>query len=233
MPASPRKDPRGPARPPAARTSAAAATPTATPSADASPAVTAATFSPSVPASAAASAGAPGRLPIRETLVRAHPCPPQVDRHVRADAEPMPVDDVGPEQDDEQEADQPGEPREPTAAGVRGHALPAGGERSPRADRRASSTSVIAARSRTAAMLSGSAGVIVMLHPPSADENSSGPFGPWTANDRTWSALVTARLTNEVPNRRSTRPPFAHARFIDAGGGAHTAALEGRERPSA
>ena len=85
----------GPARPPAARTSAAAATPTATPSADASPAVTAATFSPSVPASAAASAGPRPTPDPRETLVRAHPCPPQVDGHVGANAEPMPVDDMG------------------------------------------------------------------------------------------------------------------------------------------
>ena len=65
--------------------------------------------------------------------------------------------------------------------------------------------------------------MIVMLQPPSAEEKSRSPSGPWTENDRTWSALVRARLTNDAPDSRSSRPPLAHARSIDAGGGAHTA----------
>ena len=55
----------------------------------------------------------------------------------------------------------------------------------------------------TPPMLSGRAGVIVTLHSPAVEENSTGPSGPWTVNESAWSALVSARLTNDVPERRS------------------------------
>ena len=35
----------------------------------------------------------------------------------------------------------------------------------------------------TPPMLSGKAGVIVTLHSPAVEENSTGPSGPWTVNE--------------------------------------------------
>ena len=85
--------------------------------------------------------------------------------------------------------------------------------------------SVIGPHANTPPTLSGNAGVIVMLHAPSAEVNSSGPSGPGSVNDRTCASLVSARLTNEVPESRSSRPPPVHAMSIGAGGGAHTAGV--------
>jgi hypothetical protein len=75
-------------------------------------------------------------------------------------------------------------------------------------------------------MLSGSAGVIVTLHSPAIEENATAPSGPGTVNDSTRSELVTARLTNDVPERRRicvVGP--CHVMSIGAGGGAQTAGV--------
>jgi hypothetical protein len=75
-------------------------------------------------------------------------------------------------------------------------------------------------------MLSGSAGVIVTLHSPVVEENSTDPSGPATVNDNARSALVAARLKNDVPDRRSCCPEVpCHVMSIGAGGGAQTAGV--------
>lgn len=75
-------------------------------------------------------------------------------------------------------------------------------------------------------MLSGSAGVIVRLHSPAVEENSTGPLGPTTVNDNARSGLVCTRLKNDVPARRSCRPEVpCHVTSIGAGGGAQTAGV--------
>lgn len=77
---------------------------------------------------------------------------------------------------------------------------------------------------KTPPMLSGKAGVIVTLHSPAVEENTAGPSGPGTVNDSARSGLVSARLTKEVPERRSTCAAGpCHVMSIGAGGGAHTA----------
>jgi hypothetical protein len=79
---------------------------------------------------------------------------------------------------------------------------------------------------KTPPMLSGSAGVIVTLHSPAVEENTTGPFGPGTVNESARSELVSARLTKEVPERRSTCVVGpCHAMSIGAGGGAQTAGV--------
>lgn len=79
---------------------------------------------------------------------------------------------------------------------------------------------------KTPPMLSGSAGVIVTLHSPAIEENATGPSGPGTVNDSVRSELVSARLTNDVPERRRicVMGP-CHVMSIGAGGGAHTAGI--------
>jgi hypothetical protein len=79
---------------------------------------------------------------------------------------------------------------------------------------------------KTPPMLSGNAGVIVTLHSPAVDVKTAGPSGPGTVNDNEWSGLVSARLTNEVPERRSTcvLGP-CQVMSIAAGGGAQTAGV--------
>jgi len=72
---------------------------------------------------------------------------------------------------------------------------------------------------------SGRAGVIVTLHSPAAEENSTGPSVPGTVNDSTLSALVAARLTNDVPERWSSFCPLVQVMSIGAGGGAQTAGV--------
>jgi hypothetical protein len=75
-------------------------------------------------------------------------------------------------------------------------------------------------------MLSGRAGVIVTLHSPAVEENSTGPFGPTTVNENARSALVSARLKKDVPDRRSRCPEVpCHVMSIGAGGGAQTAGV--------
>jgi hypothetical protein len=73
---------------------------------------------------------------------------------------------------------------------------------------------------------------MVTLHSPAVEENSIGPSGPWTVNESALSALVGARLTNDVPDRCScwTAPPL-HVMSIGAGGGAQTAGVSIEERP--
>jgi hypothetical protein len=79
---------------------------------------------------------------------------------------------------------------------------------------------------KTPPMLSGNAGVIVTLHSPAVEVNTAGPSGPGTVNDNVWSALVSARLTNDVPERRSTWVVGpCQVMSIGAGGGAHTAGV--------
>src|SRR5688500_2485420 len=75
-------------------------------------------------------------------------------------------------------------------------------------------------------MLSGRAGVIVTAHSPAVEENTTGPSGPVTVNESARSGLVAARLTKEVPERRSSSVagPF-HVMSIGAGGGAQTAGV--------
>jgi hypothetical protein len=72
---------------------------------------------------------------------------------------------------------------------------------------------------------SGRAGVIVTLHSPAVEENSTGPSVPATVNDSTLSALVAARLTNDVPERWSALWPLVQVMSIGAGGGAQTAGV--------
>ena len=73
-------------------------------------------------------------------------------------------------------------------------------------------------------MLSGRAGVIVTAHSPAVEVNTTGPSGPVTVNESERSALVAARLTNEVPERRSSCVDGpVHVMSIGAGGGAQTA----------
>jgi hypothetical protein len=68
---------------------------------------------------------------------------------------------------------------------------------------------------------SGSAGVIVTVHSPAADRNSTGPVGPFTRSSSARSSLVDARLVNEAPESRSDWPPGSlHRRSIEPGGGA-------------
>ncbi len=75
-------------------------------------------------------------------------------------------------------------------------------------------------------MLSGSAGVIVTAHSPAVEVNTTGPSGPVTVNESARSALVAPRLTNEVPERRSSCVDGpAHVMSIGAGGGAQTAGV--------
>jgi hypothetical protein len=74
--------------------------------------------------------------------------------------------------------------------------------------------------------LSGSAGVIVTLHSPATEENTTDPSGPATVNENARSALVSARLKNDVPDRRSCCPEVpCHVMSIGAGGGAQTAGV--------
>jgi hypothetical protein len=88
------------------------------------------------------------------------------------------------------------------------------------------SASVSRLHVKTPPMLSGNAGVIVTLHSPAVDVKTAGSSGPGTVNDNVWSGLVSARLTNEVPERRSTcvLGP-CQLMSIGAGGGAHTAGV--------
>ncbi len=75
-------------------------------------------------------------------------------------------------------------------------------------------------------MLSGRAGVIVTAHSPAVEVNTTGPSGPVTVNESARSALVAARLTNEVPERRSSCVDGpVHVMSIGAGGGAQTAGV--------
>jgi hypothetical protein len=75
-------------------------------------------------------------------------------------------------------------------------------------------------------MWSGSAGVIVTLHSPAVEENSTDPSGPATVNDKARSAVVSVRLKNDEPNRRSCCPEVpCHVMSIGAGGGAQTAGV--------
>ena len=79
---------------------------------------------------------------------------------------------------------------------------------------------------KTPPMLSGNAGVIVTLHSAAVDVNTAGPSGPGTVNDSARSGPVSARLTNEVPERRSTcEAEPCHVMSIGAGGGAQTAGV--------
>jgi hypothetical protein len=73
---------------------------------------------------------------------------------------------------------------------------------------------------------------MVTLHSPAVEENSTGPSGPWTVNESVLSALVGARLTNDVPERssRCSAPPL-QVMSIGAGGGAQTAGVSIEERP--
>ena len=75
-------------------------------------------------------------------------------------------------------------------------------------------------------MLSGRAGVMVMAHSPAVEENTTGPSGPVTVNESARSGPVAARLTKEVPERRSScvDGPF-HMMSIGAGGVAQTAGV--------
>lgn len=75
-------------------------------------------------------------------------------------------------------------------------------------------------------MLSGRAGVMVTAHSPAVEENTTGPSGPVTVNESARSGAVAARLTKEVPERRSScvDGPF-HVMSIGAGGGAQTAGV--------
>ena len=79
---------------------------------------------------------------------------------------------------------------------------------------------------KTPPMLSGSAGVMVTLHSPPVEENATGPSGPVTVNESTFSSLVGARLTNDSPESRSCWAPVpSHVMSIGAGGGAQTAGV--------
>jgi hypothetical protein len=79
---------------------------------------------------------------------------------------------------------------------------------------------------KTPPMLPGRAGVIVTVHSPAVEENTTGPSGPGTVNESARSGLVADRLTKEVPERRSSCAdgPF-HVMSIGAGGGAQTAGV--------
>ena len=75
-------------------------------------------------------------------------------------------------------------------------------------------------------MLSGRAGVIVTSHSPAVEVNTTGPSGPVTVNESARSTLVAARLTNEVPERRSSCVDGpVQVMSIGAGGGAQTAGV--------
>src|SRR5918996_5690481 len=88
------------------------------------------------------------------------------------------------------------------------------------------STSVRRVQVKTPPMLSGSAGVTVTLHSPAVEENSIGPPGPLTVNESARSTAVSARLTKDIPERRSRcSPPPDHVTSIGAGGGAQTAGV--------
>ena len=68
--------------------------------------------------------------------------------------------------------------------------------------------------------------MIVTLHSPALEENATGPSGPVTVNDNTCSVLVSARLTKEVPERRSSCVDGpCHVMSIGAGGGDQTAGV--------
>jgi hypothetical protein len=64
-----------------------------------------------------------------------------------------------------------------------------------------------------------------MRHSPAEDENATGPSAPETVNERTDSALVSTRLTNDVPERWSSLWPPVQVMSIGAGGGAQTAGV--------
>jgi hypothetical protein len=88
------------------------------------------------------------------------------------------------------------------------------------------STSVRRVQVKTPPMLSGSAGVIVTLHSPAVEVNTRGPLGPGTVNESERSGLVSARLTKDVPERRSSWVVGpCHVMSIGAGGGAQTAGV--------
>src|SRR5919204_7071054 len=89
------------------------------------------------------------------------------------------------------------------------------------------SSSVSPEHENTPPMLSGSAGVIVMLHSPAFDVNERAPFAAPIVIDSVSSLLVEARLTNEVPAiRRLCGPVSVHVRSIGAGGAPHTAGAD-------
>ena len=79
---------------------------------------------------------------------------------------------------------------------------------------------------KTPPMLSGRAGVIVTVHSPAVEENTTGPSGPVTVNASTRSGLVADRLKKEVPDSRSSSVDGPiHVMSIGAGGGAQTAGI--------
>ncbi len=84
--------------------------------------------------------------------------------------------------------------------------------------------SVRAVHVKSPPMLSGSAGVMVTLHSPAVELNSTGPSGPLTTKVSARSALVSSRLRNDVPvSPSSSAPGPSHVSAIGAGGGAQTA----------